>query len=364
METYELAVDLGDRSYPIHIGRNQHNRLDELCGQLMSENKKVTALVDQGLTQANPSFMNKFLAGTSYLAIPSGETSKSIHWLSQAWDFLASQKVDRSGVLVVIGGGVTGDLGGFIAASYLRGISFIQIPTTLLAMVDSSVGGKTGVNIQAGKNLVGAFHQPFQVLIDLEVLKTLPQKEFSAGMAEIIKYGLLGNQALYQELVDLPEPLSPSSPALSKIIHQCCLDKAHIVQADERESATQGGRALLNLGHTFAHAIEAVAGYGHYLHGEAVAIGLVCAFRLSTKMGFCANGSEADLISLLETYNLPITLKEPLLISNLMNAMQNDKKVITGNLRFVLIEEIGSTFVEKSVDPTLVSDVLQTIGAR
>lgn len=363
METYELVVDLGDRSYPIHIGRNQHNRLAELCGQLISENKKVTALVDQGLTQANPAFMDKFLAGTSYLAIPSGEMSKSVNWLSQAWDFLASEKVDRSGVLVVIGGGVTGDLGGFVASSYLRGISFVQIPTTLLAMVDSSVGGKTGVNIKAGKNLVGAFHQPLQVLIDLEVLKTLPAKEFSAGMAEIIKYGLLGNQALYKKLLDLTEPLSPSSPFLSKIIHQCCLDKAHIVQADERESATQGGRALLNLGHTFAHAIEAVAGYGHYLHGEAVAIGLVCAFRLSKKMGFCANGSEADLTSLLEAYNLPIMLEEPLSVTNLMNAMQNDKKVITGNLRFVLMKEIGSTFVEKSVDSTLVSDVLHTIGA-
>ena len=166
------------------------------------------------------------------------------------WDFLASNKIDRTGVLFVFGGGVTGDLGGFLAASYLRGIEFVQVPSTLLAMVDSSVGGKTGINLSAGKNLVGAFHQPSQVLIDLDVLSTLPIREFAAGMAEVIKYGMLGNLTLFQELLALEEPLSRDNSELGRIIYQCCADKAEIVREDERESALQGGRALLNLGHT------------------------------------------------------------------------------------------------------------------
>ena len=224
------------------------------------------------------------------------------------------------------------------------------------------MGGKTGINLSAGKNLVGAFHQPSQVLIDLDVLSTLPIREFAAGMAEVIKYGMLGNLTLFQKLLALEEPLSRDNSELGRIIYQCCADKAEIVREDERESAMQGGRALLNLGHTFGHAIEAVAGYGSYLHGEAVSIGLVCAFRLSQKLGFCENESENQLIELLKSYSLPVELAQPLSMEEIKLAMMNDKKVQKGALRFVVMANIGKSFVEDSVDSKLVNEVLKSIG--
>src|SRR6185295_4410937 len=193
-------------------------------------------------------------------------------------------KLDRGGVLFAVGGGVIGDLGGFAAAAWLRGIEYYQVPTTLLAMVDSSVGGKTGINLASGKNLVGAFHQPRAVFISTGLLSTLPPREFAAGMAEVIKYGLLGDAPLFAQLEEAP--LTIANARLAAVVRQCCALKARIVEADERETAKEGGRALLNLGHTFGHAIENVAGYGEYLHGEAVAIGLCAAARLSQKLGY------------------------------------------------------------------------------
>lgn len=364
IEHQRLEVELGDRSYEISIGFGCRNTLTEHKANLQQDGRKIVALVDNGLSEANPSFINEFVCDLPHLKIPSGEESKSSEWLCRGWDFLASNKIDRTSVIFVFGGGVSGDLGGFLAASYLRGIDFIQVPTTLLSMVDSSVGGKTGINLSAGKNLVGAFHQPSQVIIDLEVLKTLPPREFSAGMAEVIKYGMLGNASLFQKLVSLPQALSPEHPELSAIVHQCCLDKSRIVRDDEKESLIQGGRALLNLGHTFGHAIEATAGYGSYLHGEAVAIGLVCAYRLSCKLGLCENESENVLLELLARYNLPIELTSQLSLDRLLSAMMNDKKVHKGALRFVVMDKIGSSHVENSVDIEVVSEILQSIGAR
>ena len=360
----ELEVELGDRSYSILIGSGLSAELTDLKEQFLEERRKVVAVVDEGLVQAKHSFLDNFLSDIPHLLIPSGEDSKCVEWLNKGWDFLASNKVDRSGILFVFGGGVTGDLGGFLAASYLRGIEFIQVPSTLLAMVDSSVGGKTGINLLAGKNLVGAFHQPSKVLIDLDVLRTLPDREFSAGMAEVIKYGMLGNSTLYQKLVDLDQLLTSKSSELTDIIFQCCADKARIVREDERESALQGGRALLNLGHTFGHAIEAVAGYGKYLHGEAVSIGLVCAFRLSKKLGFCENESIDQLINLLKGYSLPVALSHSLSMEDLKSAMLNDKKVKNGTLRFVVMRKIGKSFVEDSVEVAMVDEVLNSIGAK
>lgn len=358
-----LEVELENRSYPIRIGSGCSDIL-ELRERLLGEGRKIAVLVDEGLAKANPNFVDVFLNGVPSLKIPSGEDSKCVDWLSKGWDFLASNKIDRSSVLIVIGGGVTGDLGGFLAASYLRGIEFVQVPTTLLAMVDSSVGGKTGINLCTGKNLVGAFHQPSQVHIDMQVLNTLPKREFAAGMAEIIKYGMLGNVSLYQKLVELPEILTPHHPELSAIIYQCCAAKARIVRDDEKESASQGGRALLNLGHTFGHAIEAVAGYGKYLHGEAIAIGLVCAFRLSQRLGLCADDSEDQLLGLFKRYNLPVELNQPLGKENLTNAMFNDKKVQKGTLRFVIMKKIGHSFIEDFVDLQMVEDVIESVGAH
>ena len=364
VESQCLKVELGDRSYVVTIGTNLSKQISEIKHSLIGEGRKVVALVDQGLAEANVLFIDEFLSEIAYLEIPSGEPSKSLEWLSKGWNFLASNKIDRSGVLFVLGGGVTGDLGGFLAASYLRGIEFVQVPTTLLAMVDSSVGGKTGINLSAGKNLVGAFHQPRNVFIDLNLLTTLPEREFSAGMAEVIKYGMLGNISLYQTLSELPERLSSQSQELPKMVYHCCKDKAEIVRNDEHELDPKGGRALLNLGHTFAHAIEAVAGYGQYLHGEAVAIGLVCAFRLSQKLGFCEYDLESQLLGLLQRYNLPTRLKESMSVRQLLDSMSNDKKVQKGNLRFIIMKEIGDSFIEQAVDLKYVINVLETIGAE
>jgi len=363
-ETRKLEVKLGERTYPIIIGSGLSNSLLEERAKFLKQGRKVVAVFDEGLEQANPEFCDEFREGTPVFSTPSGESTKSVDFLSGLWDFLAEQKVDRSSVLFAVGGGVTGDLSGFAAASYLRGIAFYQVPTTLLAMVDSSVGGKTGINLSSGKNLVGAFHQPTGVFIDVACLRTLPSREFSAGMAEIIKYGMLGNLSLYEELVGRTSPLCASSPELEKIIFDCCSDKARIVEQDEKETdGGSGGRALLNLGHTFAHAIEAVSGYGTYLHGEAVAIGLVCALRLSRMQGMCLDHDEEVLLELLRSYELPVSLEKNLPLSDLMKVMASDKKVVAGKLRFVLMQEIGSSQVVGEIDSGQVESVWNSVGA-
>ncbi len=233
MKEDSLTVHLEDRSYPIKIGRGLETTIISEVDSLRKEGKKVVALIDQGLVEGNPEFCSKLLLSLPTFEVPQGETSKSVAILEKAWNFLATNRVDRSSCLFAIGGGVTGDLAGFAAASFLRGIAFYQVPTTLLAMVDSSVGGKTGINLAVGKNLVGSFHQPKEVFIDLEVLKTLPQREFSAGMAEVIKYGMLGNRGLYDRLLALGKPLDSTSQELAEFVSICCSDKALIVQADE-----------------------------------------------------------------------------------------------------------------------------------
>ena len=269
--------------------------------------------------------------------------------------------MDRTGRVVVVGGGVTGDAGGFAAASFLRGIGYLQVPTTLLAMVDSSVGGKTGINLTAGKNLVGAFHQPLGVWADLALLGSLPKAEFAAGMAEVIKYGLLGDLSLFEEL-EKGARLEPESPGLAVVVRRCCQAKACIVAEDERENAASGGRALLNLGHTFAHAIENVAGYGDYLHGEAVALGLVAATRLSELFGSLDEGCVERVANALKRYGLPIALRSPLPVEVLLDAMRRDKKVRGGKLRFVVMEELGRAVTEDAAPSNFVIEALESIN--
>jgi 3-dehydroquinate synthase len=264
-------------------------------------------------------------------------------------------------VLFAVGGGVIGDLGGFAAATYLRGIDFYQIPTTLLAMVDSSVGGKTGINITAGKNLVGAFHQPRGVFISTDLLATLPAREFAAGMAEIIKYGILGDAELFKHLE--ATPLTASDARLADVIRRCCALKARIVEADERETAKDGGRALLNLGHTFGHAIENVAGYGVYLHGEAVAIGLCAAARLSQKLGYVQPTEVTRVERVVAAHGLPIRLRAPIAYADLHAAMTRDKKVRAGGLRFVVISQLGTAATKSDVAPALVETSFRDVGA-
>ncbi|MDC0646619.1 3-dehydroquinate synthase [Opitutales bacterium] len=360
-----LTVSLGSRSYPIDIGRNLAGKLGEFIQMNISEGRKGVALVDENFKAAQPEFCRNVLHSIPYLVVPSGEGSKSIEQLSKTWDFLAQSKIDRSGFLLAIGGGVVGDLAGFAAASFLRGISFHQVPTTLLAMVDSSVGGKTGINLSSGKNLVGSFHQPDSVVVDLDLLKTLPNREFSAGMGEVIKYGMLGDSQLFNSLLVRKSPFSPNSSDLCELIERCCAIKAKVVQSDEREtSGLEGGRALLNLGHTFAHAIEKVAGYGSYLHGEAVAIGLVCALRLSQLVDGGEGLKESSLLELLGVYNLPVKLKEPLKLDDLVMALESDKKVDRGVLRFVLLRKVGEAFCSDDANQDQIVTAWKSVGAN
>jgi 3-dehydroquinate synthase len=264
-------------------------------------------------------------------------------------------------VLYAVGGGVIGDLAGFAAASWLRGISFVQVPTTLLSMVDSSVGGKTGINIAAGKNLVGAFHQPRSVFIATDLLHTLPAREFAAGMAEVIKYGLLGDADLFAQLERVP--LRADSADLAAVVRCCCALKARIVEADERETAAEGGRALLNLGHTFGHAIENVAGYGEYLHGEAVAIGLAAAARLSLQLGLVDAAVIERVDRVLAAHALPTRLRASLPLADLRAAMARDKKVRAGGLRFVVLRAVGEAATLGNIPPEMADASFRAVGA-
>ncbi len=356
-------VELEDRRYPITIGTGISDELILERDRMIHSGTKGAVIVDEGVLLANPEICRNIIGELPKLVVPSGESTKCQEYLVEIWDFLAKHKIDRSGFLFALGGGVTGDLAGFAAATFLRGISFYQIPSTLLAMVDSSVGGKTGINLSSGKNLVGSFHQPKAVWADLNLLDTLPQREFSAGMAEVVKYGLLGDRNLYEQLLSRKETLNSKSFDLVKIIRRCCENKAAIVEGDERETNTEaGGRALLNLGHTFAHAIESVSGYGTYLHGEAVSIGLVCAWRLSAELGEFKE-EENEFIDFLHQYNLPTSLSQPLKIDQLVRAMQSDKKVSHGKLRFVLLRDIGNAFQKEVESAQLVERVLMSVGA-
>ncbi|MDR1790026.1 MAG: 3-dehydroquinate synthase, partial [Opitutaceae bacterium] len=287
---------------------------------------------------------------------------KSLSGLGRCLDFLAENKIDRGGLLLAAGGGVIGDLAGFAAATWLRGIAFIQVPTTLLAMVDSSVGGKTGINLKAGKNLAGAFHQPAAVFISTDLLRTLPPREFAAGMAEVLKDALLADGGLFARLER--EPLVPGGERVGEVIRRCCEIKAAVVAADERETAADDGRALLNLGHTFGHAIEQATGYGAYLHGEAVAIGLVAAARLSEKLG-CLNADEvARIRAVLVAHKLPVALREPLPLGALMAAAARDKKVRDASPRFVVLTSLGVARTRDNLPREWVEDCFRAVGAE
>ncbi|MCF7688098.1 MAG: 3-dehydroquinate synthase [Cephaloticoccus sp.] len=356
-----LNVRLEERSYLIHFGESLEMEIRSAVDKLHATGCKVIVLTDVNLGTKQDAFLSAACGDCPRLVVEAGETSKSLTILGQVLDFLATQKVDRSGALIVVGGGVIGDLGGFAAAAYLRGIDFYQVPTTLLAMVDSSVGGKTGINIAAGKNLVGAFHQPRGVFVATALLQTLPGREFAAGMAEVIKYGLLGDAALFAQLEK--SPLTVQSPELSTVICRCCEIKARIVEADERETAPDGGRALLNLGHTFGHAIEQVAGYGIYLHGEAVAIGLAAAARLSQKLGHIKVEDVTRIEAVITAHALPVRLREPLGLEDVLQAMTRDKKVRSGMPRFVVLKSVGEAVTQNGVDPARIAASFREVGA-
>jgi 3-dehydroquinate synthase len=356
-----LTVNLGERSYRIHFGGDVTARVrDEIRG-LIAAGRKVAVLTDTHVARAQAAALRAMFGDAPVLAVEPGEGSKALTGLERVLDFLAEQKLDRGGVLFAVGGGVIGDLGGFAAATWLRGIDYFQVPTTLLAMVDSSVGGKTGVNLKAGKNLAGAFHQPRGVFISTDLLATLPAREFAAGAAEVIKYGLLGDAALFAQLEK--NLLTVASPELAAVVRRCCELKANIVEADERETAKEGGRALLNLGHTFGHAIENAAGYGEYLHGEAVAIGLCAAARLSQKLGMISGAEVLRVERAVAAHALPTRLRAPLEFSALHAAMTRDKKVRAGGLRFIVLKKIGEAATQGDVPPALVEAAFREVGA-
>ncbi len=356
-----LRVNLGERSYDIVFGTDLTDPMRAEIAAMHADGRKVAVLTDANVARAQPELFGAVFAAAPIHTLEPGEGAKSLEGFGRVLDFLAAAKLDRGGVLFAVGGGVIGDLGGFAAAAWLRGIDFVQVPTTLLAMVDSSVGGKTGINIAAGKNLVGAFHQPRKVHIATGLLRTLPRREFAAGMAEVIKYGLLGDPALFTELE--AEPLAQDSERLAGVVRRCCALKARIVEADERETAKEGGRALLNLGHTFGHAIENVAGYGQYLHGEAVAIGLAAAARLSQKLGYIGDGDVSRIERVLAAHGLPVRLRGPLAFADLHAAMTRDKKVRAGGLRFVVLRQLGEAATQGGIEPQLVEASFRAVGA-
>ncbi len=359
-----LTVELAERSYPIYIDKDVATPLKQTLSGLSDLNRPCALLIDENVQQKHEGFIADVFKGLPSLILPSGEKTKSYKFLEKACEFLADNRIDRTGALFALGGGVLGDLAGYAAASYLRGIDYYKIPTTLLSMVDSSVGGKTGINLSAGKNLAGAFWQPKAVYIGIRFLTTLAPREFAAGMAEVVKYGLLADGELFEKQVALEDVLGPKHDELPRIIRRCCEIKAQIVRADEKETAGSNGRALLNLGHTFAHAIENVAGYGYYLHGEAVSIGLVLAAMLSQEYGNLDEGDVAIIAEVLDRYNLPVSLRDPMHIEKLMEAMYRDKKVRTGRLRFVTLREIGRAVTVEDVDEDLIRKLWAEAGAE
>ena len=360
---HSVPVNLADRSYNISIGQNLIVNSGSLVAPLLK--RPFTVIVtDENVAKAHLSTLEKSLSDsnieTKSIILPAGEATKSYKYLAELCDGLLAAGVERRDIVIALGGGVIGDLTGFAASILRRGVSFIQIPTSLLAQVDSSVGGKTGINSALGKNLIGAFHQPIAVFADLDVLNTLPKRQRAAGYAEVAKYGLLGDATFFNWLDNNVETIIAGGNDVSAMAHAVqtsCAMKARIVAEDETET---GVRALLNLGHTFGHALEAATGYSdRLLHGEAVAIGMVQAFKFSERLGHCAMGTHERVVKHLKRAGLPTHSSEiPGTLppkERLLELMHQDKKAVGGKLTFILARSIGETFIAKNVAE---SDVL------
>ncbi len=352
-----LIVELGSRSYEICI---HPGCIEDLASQLNDVPVSQFVLIaDEQVAQLYGQRVSHQLQASSEvleLTIPVGESSKSLSEATRLWNSLLEHKVDRNALVVALGGGVTGDLAGFVAATFMRGIRFVQIPTTLLAQVDSSVGGKVGINLPAAKNIVGHFWQPTKVIIDPQVLSTLEQRHLNAGMAEVIKYGVIMNPDLFSTIEENSNAIQQLDPQiLGDLIHRCCVDKAQVVKEDETESS--GRRMILNYGHTFGHAIEKVCGYGEYLHGEAIAIGMHCAARLQNQLGKLDGEIVERQRVLFEQFNLPTAV--PAGISEeLLDAMRLDKKSSRGNIRLILPTRIGEVEIVDKIDDKTILSVL------
>lgn len=352
-----LNVALGDRTYPIHIGKGLLAQSSLILPHLK---RKQVAVVTN--TTVAPLYLEKLTqplrdAGVMIVEIilPDGEAYKNTATLNLIYDALLQNRCERNTTLIALGGGVIGDLAGYAAATYLRGVPFIQVPTTLLSQVDSSVGGKTGINHPLGKNMIGAFYQPQLVLADIDTLHTLPHRELSAGLAEVIKYGLIRDADFFGWLEkNMPKLVALDATAISYAIYQSCYNKAEVVAADERET---GERALLNLGHTFGHAIENAMGYGVWLHGEAVAAGTMLAADLAKRLDWLSDNDIARISHIFQAANLPI--KAPMLgVERYLELMGLDKKVQEGQIRLVLQQAIGKSVLTSDYDTTLLRQTL------
>ena len=342
MET--ITVNLGDRSYPIYVGAG----ILEQVGALLKQGGirgKVGVVTNPTVAQLYLDSIHESLTNADFevtpILIPDGESHKNHKSLATIYNDLISKRFERQSCVLALGGGVVGDIAGFAAATYLRGIPYVQVPTTLLAQVDSSVGGKTGVNHENGKNLIGAFYQPKMVLIDVAVLRTLPRRELVAGLAEVIKYGIIQDPELFQLLERRAEEvLGLDRTLLTRVIALSCAIKARVVEADEREEDL---RAVLNFGHTIGHALEAVTGYQQFLHGEAVGVGMAKAAALSVQHGFCDPSSCRRIVALIKKAGLPVEIPPDVVPRNLIQAMEVDKKVAGGKIKFIVCEGIGKT---------------------
>jgi len=358
----KLIVELGARSYPIYIGSGLLTQPDILQSYI----KSTQVLVVTNDTVA-ALYLDKILAQlgeyrVEIVILPDGEQFKTLDSITSIFDKLLASKFSRNSTLIALGGGVIGDMGGFAAACYQRGIAFLQIPTTLLAQVDSSVGGKTGVNHPLGKNMIGAFYQPQCVIADADVLDTLDDRQLSAGLAEVIKYGLIRDSEFFVWLEDnMDALLARDKTALAYAIEQSCLNKAQIVAEDETET---GVRATLNLGHTFGHAIETGTGYQHYLHGEAVAIGTCQAADLSRRMGWLTDADVDRIITIFSQAKLPVTPPAQMTVEQFLDLMAVDKKNINGQIRVILLKKIGEALLPMNVERSLLEQTLTSYGRR
>ena len=352
-----VTVDLGDRSYPIHIGTGLLS--DPALPATTCGNRRPVIVTDSNvakhyLTEVAANFK---VPEPDRLILPPGEHLKTLASIELIFDFLLARRCDRQTILIALGGGVTGDMSGFAAACFQRGIDFIQIPTTILSQVDSSVGGKTGVNHPLGKNMIGAFHQPKAVIIDTDTLTTLPTREIAAGIAEIIKYGLIQDEPFLSWLEQNLDELQGLNPdILGSAIAQSCINKATVVAADEKE---QGLRAILNLGHTFGHAVETFTGYGQWLHGEAVGLGLRMAAALSVSIGTLSETENLRVNTLLSRANLPDKLPTGCDNQQLLQLMYSDKKAEAGKLTMITLNGLGQSIVNKKITDRQVLKVLE-----
>ena len=356
-----LSVELGSRSYPIHIGAGLLHRGDLVAAAV--KGRQVMVVTNEVVA---PLYLDALIAAlggfdVATTVLPDGEATKTMATAESIIEDLLRVPCDRTVTLVALGGGVVGDITGFVAGCYQRGVPFIQVPTTLLAQVDSSVGGKTAVNSRLGKNMIGLFHQPRAVIADIDTLATLPDRELSAGLAEVIKTALIRDAALFAWLEDNIGALRKRRPqALVHAIEHCCRIKAQVVSEDERE---QGVRALLNLGHTFGHAIETGLGHGRWLHGEAVAAGLCMAADLSLRSGMIDEAARRRIESLVEAAGLPTRGPAELSAERMLDLMKVDKKVLAGTMRLVLLNAIGDAGVTAGYDPKLLAGTLADMRA-